>query len=46
MRAVIQAEPGKAEEEPIVALLATTTTPLGTVWAPIRAATGPRDTAW
>jgi hypothetical protein len=45
MRAVIQAGPGKAEEEPIAALFATTTTPPGTAWAPIRAAERLRETA-
>jgi hypothetical protein len=45
MRAVIQAGSGKAEEEPMAALLATTTTPPGVVWAPIRAARDLRDPA-
>jgi hypothetical protein len=44
MRAVIQAASGKAKEEPIAELLATTTTPPGVVWAPIRAAEDLRDT--
>ena len=44
MRAVIQAASGKAEEESIVELLATTTTQTVVVWAPIRAAEDPRDT--
>jgi hypothetical protein len=46
MRAVIQAASGKAEEEPIAELLAATTKPPGVVWAPIRAARAPRDTAY
>jgi len=45
MRAVSQAAFGKAEEEPIAELLATTTTPPGVVWAPIRAVRDLRDTA-
>jgi hypothetical protein len=45
MRAVIQAASGKAEEEPIAELWATTTTPPVVVWAPIRAAEDLRDTA-
>jgi hypothetical protein len=45
MRAVIQAAFGKAEEEPIVGLLATTTTKPVVAWAPIRAAGDLRDTA-
>src|SRR6266851_2613525 len=44
MRAAIQAASGKAEEEPIAELLATTTTPPVVVWAPIRAAKDLRDT--
>jgi len=43
MRAVIQAATGKAEEEPIVELLATTTTPPVAAWAPIRAAEDRQD---
>jgi hypothetical protein len=35
---------GKAEEEPIVQLSATTTTRPAVVWAPIRAAEDLRDT--
>jgi hypothetical protein len=46
MRAVIQVTSRKAEEEPIVELLATTRTPPGVVWAPIRAARDPRDAAY
>jgi hypothetical protein len=42
MRAVIQAASGKAEEEPIAELWATTTTAPEVVWAPIRAAEDPR----
>jgi len=38
MRAAIQAASGKAEEEPIAELSATTTTPPVVVWAAIRAA--------
>jgi hypothetical protein len=45
MRAAIQAASGKAEEEPIAELLATTTTRPVVVWAPIRAAEGLRDKA-
>jgi hypothetical protein len=45
MRAVIQAASGKAEEEPIVGLLATTTTQPVVVWAPIRADEDLQDTA-
>jgi len=44
MRAVIQAASGKAEEESIVELSATTTTRPVAVWAPIRAAEDPSDT--
>jgi hypothetical protein len=44
MRAAIQAASGKAKEEPIAELLATTTTPPVVVWAPIRAAEDLRDT--
>jgi len=44
MRAVIQTATGKAAEEPIVELSATTTTPPVVVWAPIRAAKDPWDT--
>jgi hypothetical protein len=43
MRAVIQVVAGQAEEEPIVELSATTTTPPSTAWAPIRAAEDLRD---
>jgi hypothetical protein len=39
----VQAASGKAEEEPIAELLATTTTPPVVVWAPIRAAEDLRD---
>jgi hypothetical protein len=46
MRAVIQAASGKAEEEPIAELWATTTTQPVVVWAPIRAARDPRNTPW
>jgi hypothetical protein len=42
--AAIQAASGKAEEEPIAELLATTTTPPVVVWTPIRAAKDLRDT--
>jgi hypothetical protein len=50
MRAAIQAASGKAEEEPIAELLATTaqcllTLPPVVVWAPIRAAGDLRDMA-
>jgi hypothetical protein len=45
MPAVIQAASGKAPEEPIAGLVATTRTTPGVVWAPIRAARDPRDTA-
>jgi hypothetical protein len=50
MRAAIQAASGKAEEEPIAELLATTTRCLLTLapvvgWAPIRAAEDLRDPA-
>jgi hypothetical protein len=45
MRAVIQAASGQAEEEPIAELWATTTTRPVVVWAPIRAAEDPQDTA-
>jgi hypothetical protein len=45
MRAAIQAASGKAEEESIAELLATTTTRPVVVWAPIRAAEDLRDTA-
>jgi hypothetical protein len=45
MRASIQAASGKAEEESIVELLATTTTRPVVVWAAIRAAEDLRDTA-
>ncbi len=38
MPAVVQAATGKAEEEPIVELPATTTTPPVVVWEPNRAA--------
>jgi hypothetical protein len=41
----VQAASGKAEEESIVELLATTTTRPVAAWAPIRAAEDPRDTA-
>jgi hypothetical protein len=41
--AAIQAASGKAEEEPIAELWATTTTPPVVVWAPIRAAEDLRD---
>jgi len=41
----VQAASGKAEEEPIAELWATTTTPPVVVWAPIRAAEDLRDTA-
>jgi len=44
MRAVIQAASGKAEEEPIAALSATTTTWPVVAWAPIRAAGDLPDT--
>jgi hypothetical protein len=44
MRAVIRAASGKAEEEPIVELSATTTTPPVVVRAPIRAAKDLGDT--
>ena len=44
MRAVIQGAIGKAEEEPIAALSATTTTKPVVAWAPIRAAEDLRDT--
>jgi hypothetical protein len=44
MRAAIQAASGKAEEESIVELLATTTTRPVVAWAPIRAAEDLRDT--
>jgi hypothetical protein len=44
MRAVLQAAIGKAEEESIVELSATTTTPPVVVWVPIRAARDLRDT--
>jgi hypothetical protein len=43
-RSGVQAASGKAEEEPIVELLATTTTQPVVVWAPIRAAEDLRDT--
>jgi hypothetical protein len=45
MRAVNQAAAGKAEEEPIAELLATTRTPPEVVWAPNRAAKDLRETA-
>jgi hypothetical protein len=41
----VQAASGKAEEEPIVVLPATTTTPSVVAWAPIRADEDLRDTA-
>jgi hypothetical protein len=44
MRAAIQPTSGKAEEEPIAELWATTTTPPVVVWAPNRAAEDPRNT--
>jgi hypothetical protein len=44
MRAVSGRRDGKAEEESIVELSATTTTPPVVVRAPIRAAKDPRDT--
>jgi len=46
MRAAIRAASGKAEEEPIVALSATTSTPLVAGWARIRAVGGLGDTVW
>jgi hypothetical protein len=42
--AAIQAASGKAEEEPIAELSATTTTPPVVVWAPIRAVEVPGST--
>jgi len=45
MRAAIQTASGKAEEESIVELSATTTTPPVVVWAPLRAAEDAGDTA-
>jgi hypothetical protein len=45
MRVVIQTAAGNAEDEPIARLLATTRTPPGVVWTPIRAARDRRDTA-
>jgi len=45
MRAVVEGASSEAEEEPIAEPLATTTTPLGVVWAPIRAARDLRDMA-
>jgi len=44
MRAAIQATTGKAEEETIVELSATTTTPSVVAWAAIRAGEDPGDT--
>ncbi len=44
MRKADQAASGKAEEEPIAGLSATTTRPVA-AWAPFRAAEDPPDTA-
>ena len=44
MRTAIQTASGKAEEESIVELLATTTTRPVVVWAPVRATEDLRDT--